>query len=60
MERKIELGWFDYDFKSMEYYQVKILIKGGGIRGVSVFKIWKFKDILEYGKIIFFLKGVFK
>lgn len=38
MERKIELGWFDYDFKSMEYHQVKTLIKGGGTRGVSALK----------------------
>lgn len=60
MERKIELGWFDYDFKSMEYHQVKILIKGGGTRGVSALKTWKPKDILEHGKKIFFPKGVSK
>lgn len=56
MERKIELGWFDYDFKSM----VKTLIKGGGTRGVSALKTWKPKDILEHGKKIFFPKGVSK
>nr|XP_011418577.2 uncharacterized protein LOC105321819 [Crassostrea gigas] len=60
MERKIELGWFDYDFKSMEYHQVKTLIKGGGTRGVSALKTWKPKDILEHGKKIFFPKGVSK
>lgn len=58
MERKIELGWFDYDFKSMEYHQVKTLIKGGGTRGVSGLKTWKPKDILEHGEKIFFPKGV--
>lgn len=62
MEGKIELGWFDYDFKSMEYYmyQVKTLIKEGGTRGVSALKTWKPKDILEHGKKIFFPKGVSK
>lgn len=60
IERKIELGWFDYDFKSMEYHQVKTLIKGGGTRGVSALKTWKPKDILEHGKKIFFPKGVSK
>lgn len=60
LERKIEIGWFDFDFTRMEYHQVKSLIKGGGTRGVTALKAWKPKDILEHAQKFFFPKGTSK
>ncbi|VDI02698.1 Hypothetical predicted protein, partial [Mytilus galloprovincialis] len=55
-ERKIEIGWFDYDYRSSEYRQVRTL-NGGGVRYINAPKTWMQDDILQHGKKVFFLNG---
>ncbi|XP_071173910.1 uncharacterized protein [Mytilus edulis] len=55
-ERKIEIGWFDYDYRSSEYRQVRTP-NGGGARYINAPKTWRQDDILQHGKKVFFLNG---
>ncbi|VDI61427.1 Hypothetical predicted protein [Mytilus galloprovincialis] len=56
-ERKIEIGWFDYDYRSSEYRQVRTP-NGGGARYINAPKTWRQDDILQHGKkVFFFLNG---
>ncbi|CAC5424872.1 unnamed protein product [Mytilus coruscus] len=54
--RKIEIGWFDYEYADNAYHQVKTP-NGVGARDIFAPKSWLTNNILEHGKKLFFKNG---
>ncbi|XP_065116262.2 uncharacterized protein [Paramisgurnus dabryanus] len=58
-QRRIELGWMDFDEKEQRYKQVKA-INGGGTRHLSLDKNKTVKDVKDDAEILFFPNGYSK
>ncbi|XP_070538263.1 uncharacterized protein [Ptychodera flava] len=57
VERKVEIGWLDYDFALKSFKQVRSR-KGGGTRSITVKKTSRKSDLIEFGKRYFFPNGI--
>lgn len=58
-ERRVELGWMDFDFNKKQYKQVKA-IKGGGTRHLSINKNITVEEIRVIAENVFFPDGTSK
>lgn len=52
-ERRVELGWMDFDFTKQQYKQMKA-IKGGGTRHLSIEKNITVEEIRRIAENIYF------
>ncbi|XP_066566940.1 uncharacterized protein LOC136754734 isoform X2 [Amia ocellicauda] len=58
-DRRVEIGWMDYDEKTEEYRQVRAA-KGGGTRHLRVDKSTKIEELRKIAQDIFFPDGSYK
>ena len=58
-KRKIELGWFDFDYSLGEYKQIRAT-QGGGTKTLSVQRNTSVKDLVSRAKNLFFPNGTCK